>query len=100
MLLQTESRHQLLKENTCPVAVAAQAAHNVVRRAACIYAQRGGGQRGGTAALASTVGEMCVDLLTYDSEVLVEQTHVDRQEVRQPDGQAAAHTDVGVSGVH
>lgn len=31
LLLQTQSRHQLLEENTCPVTVAAQAAHNVIR---------------------------------------------------------------------
>lgn len=40
LLLQTESRHQLLKENTRPVAVAAQAAHDVVGRPTCT--QRGG----------------------------------------------------------
>lgn len=31
LLLQTQSRHQLLEENACPVTVAAQAAHNVIR---------------------------------------------------------------------
>lgn len=41
-----------------------------------------------------------MNLLTHDSEVLVEETHVDGQQVGQLDGQAAAHTDVWVSGIH
>lgn len=41
-----------------------------------------------------------MNLLTHDSEVLVEQAHVDGQQVGQPDGQAAAHAEVWVSRVH
>lgn len=51
----------------------------------------------GTAALGSNADEVCVNLLTNDSEVLVKQTHVDGQEVGEPDGQAAAQTHVWVS---
>lgn len=48
----------------------------------------------------NTGDKVRVHPLTYDSEVLVEQSHVDRQQLRQSDGQTAAQTDVRVSGVH
>lgn len=38
--------------------------------------------------------------LTYDSEVLVEQSHIDRQQLRQSDGQTAAQTNIRISRVH
>lgn len=70
LLQQTEGRHELPEEDARPVAVPAETAHDVVGRPA------------------------------HDSEVLVEQSHVDRQQVGQSDGQTAAQTDVRVPGVH
>lgn len=46
------------------------------------------------------LGTLQMHLLTHNSEVLVEQSHVDRQQIRQSDGQTAAQTDVCVSRVH
>ena len=40
---------------------------------------------------------MCLRSLTYDSEVLVEESHIDWQQLRESDGQAAAQTDVWIS---
>lgn len=51
-------------------------------------------------ASANTGDKVCVQLLTYDSEVLVEQSHVDRQQLRESDGQTAAQTDARISRVH
>lgn len=49
---------------------------------------------------ANTGDKVCVHPLTHDSEVLVEQPHIDRQQLRQSDGQTAAQTDVWISRVH
>lgn len=44
--------------------------------------------------------EECASPLTYDSEVLVKQSHIDGQQLRQSDGQTAAQTNIRISRVH
>lgn len=44
--------------------------------------------------------EECASPLTYDSEVLVKQSHIDGQQLRQSDGQTAAQTNIQISRVH
>lgn len=102
LLLQTESRHQLLKEDACPVTVPAETAHDVIGR--MTWGETGRGrERDDLMRKSSSVCGLFKhtrEVRTYDSEVLVKQSHVDRQQLRQSDGQTAAQTDVRISRVH